>query len=141
VEVLNAPALAKYQLELFVWTRTKVTTLMRVSLTISEPWEIGEAMNWRPMTGELLRTEIIDGRATALLQLDEPIVFEGNSWPYLVAVPRHTGHSLAEIHDGKSVSISMTAITAQQATSVKPCDLSRWRGGLACIAEVSLAGR
>lgn len=112
---------------------------MRVSVTISEPWELGEATNWHSIPAELIRTEIVNGRPVALLKLDEPIIVATSSWPYVIAAPRHAGDWIAELHLGTSVAVSMTGITAQQAMSEKPCDISGWRGGLACIGEVAPA--
>ncbi len=29
---------------------------MRISISISDPWELGEAIRWQPLFGELLQT-------------------------------------------------------------------------------------
>ena len=109
---------------------------MRVSLTISEPWEVGEAIHWHALPGELIKEETVNGRATVLLKLDEPINLGASRWLYVVVAPRHAGDFIAELRLGNKVSVSITGITAQQALSQNPCDLSGWRGGLGCVGEI-----
>jgi hypothetical protein len=109
---------------------------MRVSVTISEPWELGEAVQWRSLAGELQR--LIDDAqgGRVLIKLDHSIRYRGSEWHYVVGTPRHSGDRLAALQAGQKVLSALTGITVQQAVSDNPFDTSGWRGGLALVGDI-----
>jgi len=107
-------------------------------ITVSDPWDLGEALNWQAINGHLLQTESTDSGGKALVRFDQPVLYHGGAYNYAVASPRHEGSNIAEIRAGKSVGCAFTAISDEQAQSNNPMDTSRWRGGLAFIGDVVL---
>jgi hypothetical protein len=114
---------------------------MHIKLRISEPWELGEAMEWQAVTGLQLRVDVVNGLEGALIKLDEPINFRGSDWHYVVCTPRHSRDSLVRLDRNQSIVCAITGISETQAVSDHPCDLATWRGGLACIGDIALADR
>lgn len=110
-----------------------------ILITVSDPWDVGEAIDWQPIRGRLLQTETTESGGRALVRFDQPIRYHGAAYSYAVASPRHEGRDIAEIRAGKSVDCALTAISDEQAQSSNPMDTSRWRGGLAFIGDVALA--
>lgn len=111
----------------------------RILVTVSDPWDLGQAVNWQAIRGQLLQTESTDSGGKALVRFDQPVFYHGAAYNYAVASPRHEGRNIAEIRAGKSVGCAFIAISDEQAQSNNPLDTSRWRGGLAFVADVALA--
>jgi len=109
---------------------------MRISIAVSEPWELGEALKWQPLPGELLQVVNDEHGGRALIKLDSPINYRGSVWRFVVAAPRHQGNEIAALHSAKKVVGAFTGISDQQAESSSPLDTSNWRGGLAFIGDV-----
>lgn len=109
---------------------------MRVHVSVSEPWDVGEAISWGVMPGHFEKVETINGHEVALVKLDEPIEFGGESWSYLIAAPRHLGDNLSALIKGRKVPISFTGASAQLARSQDPFARSEGRVALACIGDV-----
>ena len=112
---------------------------MRIKLNISEPWELGEAIGWRALTGVQLQLDDFEGLERALVRLDEPISFDGNDWTYVVCTPRHSHDRLSKLDRTQSIMCAIMGISATQAMSDRPMQIDSWRGGLACIGDIALA--
>ena len=107
-----------------------------ISITVSDPWDVGEAVNWQPIKGQLLKMEADEHGGKALVKFDAPVSYRGASYCYAVASPRIEGHHIMEVQAGKIVCSALTGISDQQAKSSNPMDTSNWRGGLAFIGDV-----
>ena len=114
-----------------------MTKLLPISITVSDPWDVGEAVNWRTIRGVLLQTAEADHAGKALMRFDHDINYRGSSYRYAVACPRLEGRHVAEIEAGKSVGCVLIGISEEQAESSKPMDTSKWRGGLAFVGDVT----
>lgn len=109
---------------------------MQISISISDPWELGEALKWQPLRGELLRLVSDERGGRALIRLDAPVNYRGSAWRYVVAVPRHQGNEIAGLETGQKVLAAFTGIPDQHAESNEALDTSNWRGGLAFVGDV-----
>ena len=107
----------------------------RISISVSEPWELGEALKWRPMRGELLQSVNDEPGGRALVRLEEVIVYRGSVWRYVVASPRHPGKEIAAVQTGDKVLCAFTAVSEQQVEAGDPLETENWRGGLAFIGD------
>lgn len=104
----------------------------KVSIRISDPWELGEALKW-----EMLDAEIIAmGADNILIRLLKPFVYEATNCEFFVASPRHKGEHVEKLCNGQSLFCGMTRITSEQANSDNPFDLTSWRGGIAIIGNL-----
>jgi hypothetical protein len=112
---------------------------MRVNVSVSEPWDIGEAIAWRARPGLLAKVGIVDGREVMLIKLDEPINYGDRSWNYLIGAPRHHGDQVSMLSEGRKMPISIIGISTQQATSDVPFVRPGVQGGLACIGVIEPA--
>lgn len=111
---------------------------MRISISISEPWDLGEARNWRPLHGELTWPTSDGNGDRALVELDERISYRGSVCRYVVTSPRLHGSKLAELKLGKEVLCAFIGISDEQAKSDVPLNTDNWRGGgLAFIGDIS----
>lgn len=109
---------------------------MRITISISDPWELGEALKWQPIQGELLRMASDERGGRALIKLDAALNYRGSVWHYVVAAPRHQGSTIAGLQTGRKVLAALTGIPDQQAESSGVPDTSNWRGGLAFLGDV-----
>jgi hypothetical protein len=113
-----------------------MTDPLLISITVSDPWDFGEAVNWQAIPGQLLQTKNADHGGRALVKFDHPVSYRGAVYRYAVASPRHEGRFIHEIEAGKSLDCALTGISDQQAHSSSPMDMSKWRGGLAVTADI-----
>lgn len=109
---------------------------MRISIMLSDPWDLGEALKWQPLQGELLQITRDDHGGKALIELNESISYRDSVYRYVVASPRHKGSQIAELQDGKKVFCAMTGISDEQAKSSDAMDISSWRGGVTFIGDI-----
>ena len=105
-----------------------------ISIRISDPWELGEALRWEPINAEIIGVNGDD----ILIQLLKPFDFKGTSCEFFIASPRHEGDHAVELLNVGSLFCGMTRITTNQARSNNPFDLSNWRGGIAIIGNLDL---
>ena len=112
----------------------------RVSIQISDPWDIGEALCWRPLTGSVIRVIENSGGGHALIVLDAPLEFEGITYGYVIASPRHERAFIRQVFLGESVSCGIVGISEEQARSEEPFEKAKWRGGLALIGSLDVRG-
>jgi hypothetical protein len=107
---------------------------MRISISISDPWDIGDAYGWVPFSGEVIKIEENEYGGMALIRLESPIYYRDLSLQFLIAKPRHKGDSIAAVRDGDKVLAAFVGISDEQAASDISAD--GWRGGLAFIGDL-----
>jgi hypothetical protein len=107
-----------------------------VLIRISDPWEIGEFLKWQALEAKVISIT----NEALLLKLNVPFMFRDVHCEYFIASPRHEEDTLSQLLDGKPLFCGLTRISADQANSLNPFDLSKWRGGLAIIGEIELLG-
>lgn len=112
---------------------------MRIAISVSDPWDFGEAVGWKPLAGQLLQVVDDDHGGKALIMLDDVVTYRGASWHYLVAQIRHQGDKISALQSGKKVLSSMIGISDVQAKSAQSLDTDHWRGGLAFIGDIDPA--
>lgn len=107
-----------------------------ITITVSEPWDVGEAVNWQPIRGRLLQVNTDDHGGNVLVEFEPPICYRNSIYRYAVASPRLAGHQMTEVTNGGMVCSTFTGISDEQAKSDNPFDISKWRGGLAIIGDL-----
>ena len=114
-----------------------------VILTLSDPWELGESVEWKPLFGtviaEGIRPESSFGKAgeAILVQLSNPFVFNDIRYEYLQGSPRHEGKYLADLSLAKrELFCSFVRVSITQVEAGKRFDLSWWRGGGSLIGNL-----
>lgn len=107
---------------------------------LSDPWDLGEALKWQPLRGDLLQATHDKHGGKALIELNESISYRGFVCRYIVASPRQKGGEIKELQNGKTVCCAMTGISDEQAKPSAAMDLSDWRGGVAFIGDIQPIG-
>ncbi|MGH8489858.1 MAG: hypothetical protein ACREXS_13575 [Gammaproteobacteria bacterium] len=103
-----------------------------VMLKISDPWELGEAVQWGAFPAVLLTRQ----GERVLLAIKQPFEFKGMKREFFVASPRHRGDSVNHLYQGRSLFCGMSEIARDLAMSENPFDTSKWIGGIALIGEL-----
>lgn len=109
---------------------------MRISIMLSDPWDLGEALRWQPLRGDLLQIMHDEHGGKALIELNESVSYRGLVCRYVIAYTRHKGSKIEELQNGRKISCAMTGISDEQATSSAVMDSSNWRGGVAFIGDI-----
>ncbi len=109
---------------------------LRVLIVLSDPWELGEALNWEPLKGELLRREAGGHGGRALIKLEKIITYRGSSCRFVVASPRHQGKEITYLQRRETVSCAFTGISDSQAALGGAPETLGWRGGIAFIGDI-----
>jgi len=104
---------------------------VRVVLSLSDPWELGEALGWRPIRGVVTHQEL----DSWLIKIDAPFVHSDLEYQYVVISARHSGASLDQLRS-QQVPCNVVRTTPERAQSETPCDVSWWRGGGAIIGTI-----
>jgi len=107
-----------------------------VSIVISDPWDVGEALNWAPLRGQMVRVAHDECGGKALIRFEAPISYRGVLYTCAVVTPRHEGHEVMEIVAGAKLCAALTCAPEDQPRSADPFDTSGWRGGLAFIGDI-----
>jgi len=109
---------------------------MRISIIVSDPWDLGEATNWQPLRGSLLQMK---SEEMALIKLDNAISYGNSIWHFVIASPRRRGDEVGALQAGKKVAATFIGISDQQAGSEAVFDTHGWRGGLAFMGDIEPA--
>lgn len=104
----------------------------KVSMRISDPWEMGETLKWEAFDAEIVA---VSGD-NVLIRLFDPFVYKGTSCEYFVGSPRHERDHVDKLRNGKPLFCGLTHITSEQARSNDPFNLASWRGGIAAIGNL-----
>ena len=118
-----------------------------MNLYVGDPWDFMEEHGEGPLPCKVLQVgydywvlaQNNQKEEALLLQLENPVVFEGTSCEYFVAGPRHVGDSVSKLVDGSAVYCGLARIPEDKATSSDPFDLSWWRGGVGLIGTLRRA--
>jgi hypothetical protein len=106
--------------------------MLRVTITVSDPWDLGEAIAWQAIRGAVAHMQ-----ADAwLVKVDSPFVHSDLEYQYLVVSPRHVDSRL-ERATSEQVECNIIRTTPERASSAAPCDVSWWRGGGAIIGALA----
>ena len=109
-----------------------------VVVKLSDPWDLGERLNWKPLSAVILAADNDNAPKKLILRLESPFKHQDVLCEYFVAMPRHEGDELKDLLLRKSVFCGLTRIPEDRLQSPTPFDLSWWRGGPALIGEVLL---
>ena len=107
---------------------------MRVLISISDPWEFGESLGWKALSGNV--TEI--GDEQLLVKLDKPLFQGGRSYRFVMAIPRHEGTTFKKVPRESAVACSFTCVNDDPGMSSAVSSADSWRGGLAFIGAIAL---
>jgi hypothetical protein len=106
---------------------------MRVAISVNDPWELGEALNWQQIHATVLK----ESPDTLVVRLDSSIEFDGVSYQYLRASTRYEGENLSRIQAGRVISCNFIGLTRAQ-FDAGSFDTGQCRGGLAFLGTVGL---
>lgn len=106
---------------------------MRVVLQLSDPWEMGEALDWPHILG----TVVNNNGDSLLVEIDHPFEYDNMEYRFVVVSPRHEGIPLKNAAS-EVVPCNMIRTTTERAHSNNPCDVSWWRGGHAMIGSITV---
>lgn len=112
---------------------------MRVSITVSDPWDFGTEHGTGPFAAKVLQAGSnywVSGEDALLLQLETSLSYQGSTCEYFVATPRFEIGSLASLISGYKVECNFTRVPESRTTSANPFDLSWWRGGVGLIGTL-----
>jgi hypothetical protein len=108
----------------------------RIRIALSDPWDLGESLNWKPLTGELVRINFEPQGDRALVRFDVPLDYGGVSYGFAVVAPRHKGGDLRALLEGGKVFCSFIAVSDEHARSANALSTEHWRGGLSFIGDI-----
>jgi hypothetical protein len=57
---------------------------MKIRIQLSDPWDLGESIGWRPLVRELRQTTANAHGELALVRLDEPLEHHGTPWRFFI---------------------------------------------------------
>ena len=119
--------------------KAKIMNSTNISLSVAEPWELGEALSWRCLKGCIVKSVTNKNGGRALIKLSDPLTFEGLAWRYVIAEPRHEESRIDALRSGEKLLCGFIGIAETQAKSAGPFDTENWRGGLSFIGDFELA--
>jgi hypothetical protein len=107
---------------------------VRIAVSLSDPWDLGEALGWPTLLG----TVIHFGPVAWLVELTQPFTHAGSEYRFLVVIARHTESSLSNAISS-AVPCNIVRTTPDRASGSDPCDISWWRGGGAMTGVITVA--
>ncbi|MFO1392340.1 MAG: hypothetical protein U1F09_01070 [Steroidobacteraceae bacterium] len=107
-----------------------------ILITVSEPWDVGEAVAWAQIRGEIVAIESGPNRDRALVRFAAPLQYRGAGYHSAVAYPRVAGTWISDVDSGSVVGVALTCTTADASVGAAVPDSSAWRGGLAFVADL-----
>jgi hypothetical protein len=112
-----------------------------IKIHISDPWDLGESLNWEPLEGSLIAISDFPLGGMALIKLNKSFNYKSTECEYFIATPRYTGANIKTLVKEGSMICGITRIPKELAESQNPFDLSLWRGGVAILGKLELIKR
>src|SRR5687768_4748470 len=97
-----------------------VSPHIHIEIHISDPWDLGEALRWEPLKGEIIATNDLPIGGKALIRLDYSFNYKNTECEYFIARPRYTGANIGALFKGKPVICGLTRIPNKLAESQNP---------------------
>ncbi len=108
----------------------------KCSITVSEPWDLGEALNRKPFDVTVMKQGIHPSDAFApeseavICKLESLFEFKGMSYRYILLLPRREHDCFGDlVNSNREITCSGVRITQEQVDSNAPFNLDWWRGG------------
>ena len=108
---------------------------MKVTISVSDPWELGEFLDWHSLTAEVQSVVDDADGGLALIKLAEPLAYRGASWRYLIGSAREVGVALSDVRRGRKVFSALVGISSEQANSADP-----FKGARMIVNSLSFIG-
>jgi hypothetical protein len=86
----------------------------RVSVVITDPWELGQKTQWQWLAGHIVRVLSTKNGEMAIVKLDAPITVGPKEWNYVRVSPRHENVALDDIDRGQQVSCAVLTLCDEQ---------------------------
>jgi hypothetical protein len=93
---------------------------MKVTISVSEPWQLGELLGWRSLAGHVITAASDSAGGQILIRLDKPLLWGGSNWNYLIGSPRYEGSSVAALNEPSGLISAMVGIPDDQAEGQQP---------------------
>lgn len=84
-----------------------------VFVEISDPWELGEALNWPLLTGQLVECKSSEDAQIFVFKLDQEITYKNEKYYRFLVSNRHDGDAVTDIYSGRSVPCAYESISHQ----------------------------
>ena len=111
----------------------------RIIIKLSDPWDLGEKINWQALEAVILDLKNDEDRTTSIaIKLAIPFEYKNTRCEFFIASPRYEGSNFSQLNKGSSIFCGLTRISSEQIASDNPFDLSSWRGGIGLIGEIEL---
>lgn len=88
---------------------------MKVSISLSDPWDLGESLGWALLSGTVLRVIEDENGGRALIKLDTPISYRDSQWRYVRATPRFVDVNMLGLKFGVKLPCGLVGVTEEQA--------------------------
>jgi hypothetical protein len=111
---------------------------MKITITVSDPWAVGEALNWRPISATVVSMRPQQEQGTALIEFDPPLEYDGRHWRFGVASPRHVGDRIAALDQGPDLFAAVTTIDNDSSRSNWRAATERRGDGLYFIGNIQV---
>lgn len=91
------------------------TPLMRLSVIVTDPWDLGEYLKWAPLQGTVIRLLDDTSGGRALIRLDAPLDYQDTRWKLVMASPRHERAKVSNLQFGAKVLCGILGVLDEQA--------------------------
>jgi len=109
---------------------------MKICIQISDPWDLGEFIGWKPIIGEII--SFSQNEEKVLVKLINPIKIIDKTFNYVVYSVKFQSDKIKDLLNGNTLCGSGVGISDSQYYSTNPF-ANTWRGGgLAFIGSLNL---
>lgn len=109
-----------------------------ILISISDPWDVGEATGWQGIKGKLLRTDKSAQGEIGLVELSTAIRHEKNLFTHLAAMPRSPADELVDIGGGREIACNFIGLGAPLGQRELRDAVRAWRGGLSFVGDITV---
>jgi hypothetical protein len=105
--------------------------------SLSDPWDMGEAIQWREMTGVIVGVEQRQG--SIILELDRPFTYKSVLYEYLLVSTRHEGGTFTDcLSKGLEVPANSVQVLRERIWDKTPEIPDSFRQGRGMISSLKI---
>ena len=109
----------------------------KCTFRLSDPWDMGEAIQWREMTGVIVGLE--QGQESIILKLDRPFTYKSVLYEYLLVSTRYVGDSFTDcLSKGLEVSVNSVQVLRERIWDKIPEIPDSFRQGRGMIGSLKI---
>ena len=115
-----------------------------IAIDISDPWDLGELLNWQPLVGEIFQFELGQDELCeyqARIRLMQKIDYKHQNVQYILAIARSQNADIRSLESKGTIACNCVGMTESEARQSLAINSRKLRSGFFFIGDIKINQR